>query len=39
VDPESVDVHRLRQLLAHAAADHDPEQRSALLGEALELWR
>ena len=39
VDPESVDVHRFRRLLAHAAADRDPGQRSALLDEALELWR
>lgn len=39
VDPQSVDVHRFRALVADARARHDPAERSALLRKALTLWR
>jgi DNA-binding SARP family transcriptional activator len=38
-DPESVDVHSFRRLIARAAADDDPLARTAVLSEALDLWR
>lgn len=38
-DPESVDVHRFRLLIARAAAAEDPGERTAVLSEALDMWR
>src|SRR4029077_4187054 len=39
VDPERVDLHRFQRLVAQAAEGGEPERRSALLREALALWR
>jgi class 3 adenylate cyclase len=39
VDPERVDLHRFQRLVAHAAEGGEAERRSALLHEALALWR
>jgi len=39
VDPDRVDAHRFRGLLAAARASSDPVVRSDLLGSALRLWR
>jgi predicted ATPase/DNA-binding SARP family transcriptional activator len=38
-DPDLVDAHRFQAAAAKARATVDPVKRSALLGEALELWR
>lgn len=39
VDPQSVDAHRFRTMVADARMLRDPAERSALLREALALWR
>jgi DNA-binding SARP family transcriptional activator/tetratricopeptide (TPR) repeat protein len=40
IDPASVDLHRFRELLRLAQTpSHNTEQRRALLGDALALWR
>ncbi len=39
VDPDQVDLHRFQRLVAKAAEGGDAERRSALLREALGLWR
>jgi class 3 adenylate cyclase len=39
VHPDQVDLHRFGRLVAQAAEGGDPERRSALLHEALGLWR
>ncbi|VVJ18683.1 Transcriptional regulator [Amycolatopsis camponoti] len=39
VDPQDVDVHRFERLAAEARATPDPAAKSALLTEALALWR
>ncbi|WP_328459536.1 tetratricopeptide repeat protein [Actinoplanes sp. NBC_00393] len=42
VDPDKVDWHRFRRLVAQARAErerHEPQQAAMLLREALELWR
>ncbi|MEU0791601.1 BTAD domain-containing putative transcriptional regulator [Amycolatopsis sp. NPDC005961] len=39
VDPQDVDVHRFERLTAEARATPDPAAKSALLTEALALWR
>jgi DNA-binding SARP family transcriptional activator len=39
VDPQSVDAHRFRALVTDARMLRDPAERSALLREALALWR
>ena len=39
VDPACIDLHRFERLVAQAAEGGDAEQRSALLHEALALWR
>ncbi|RSM63836.1 AfsR/SARP family transcriptional regulator [Kibdelosporangium aridum] len=39
VEPETVDVHRFRALVADGRARRDPAERSAMLREALALWR
>jgi DNA-binding SARP family transcriptional activator len=39
VDPDQVDLHRFGRLVAQAAEGGDPQRRSALLQEALGLWR
>ena len=39
VDPECIDLHRFERLVAQAAEGGDAERRSALLHEALALWR
>ncbi len=39
IDPDGVDVHRFRALVATAATPGDPEQLLARLDEALALWR
>ncbi|ONI93036.1 transcriptional regulator, SARP family protein [Saccharothrix sp. ALI-22-I] len=38
-DPDSVDLHRFRRLLAEARDTGDPRQTLALVDEALALWR
>ncbi|KOV85137.1 BTAD domain-containing putative transcriptional regulator [Nocardia sp. NRRL S-836] len=38
-DPDRVDLHRFRALLARAATAATPEQAAALLRDALALWR
>jgi DNA-binding SARP family transcriptional activator len=39
VDPACIDLHRFERLVAQAAEGGDAERRSALLHEALALWR
>ena len=39
VDPERVDLHRFQRLVAQASEGGEAERRSALLREALALWR
>jgi len=42
VNPDEVDWHRFRRIVAQARAErerHEPQQAAALLREALELWR
>lgn len=39
VDPETVDVHRFRRLVARAHAAGDDDRATALLEQALRLWR
>ncbi|MEU4805347.1 BTAD domain-containing putative transcriptional regulator [Actinosynnema sp. NPDC023587] len=39
VDPDAVDVHRFRALVARARETPDPAARRRVLGAALELWR
>ncbi|MDA3647601.1 AfsR/SARP family transcriptional regulator [Saccharopolyspora indica] len=39
VDPEAVDAHRFRRLVAQARASAAPGARRALLDDALALWR
>jgi DNA-binding SARP family transcriptional activator/tetratricopeptide (TPR) repeat protein len=39
VDPETVDAHQFRGLLARAARTADPAERLKLLRTALDLWR
>src|SRR5262245_17442735 len=39
VDPGRIDLHRFERLVAQAAEGGDAERRSALLHEALALWR
>jgi len=39
IDPQCVDVHRATQLVADARALTEPSNRSAVLAEALALWR
>ncbi|HVK25696.1 MAG TPA: AfsR/SARP family transcriptional regulator, partial [Actinokineospora sp.] len=38
VDPDTVDAHRFQRLVREAVGE-PPERRSAILGEALALWR
>ncbi|MGC9666880.1 AfsR/SARP family transcriptional regulator [Planosporangium sp. 12N6] len=39
IDPDAVDAHRFRSMVERARALADPAERSALLREALTLWR
>ena len=39
LDPDSLDLHRFRELVARARDTDDPSARAALLTDALTLWR